>query len=218
MSKSNPRSPSRAAERTHPGVSRGAFGTDHDELFIELLRGRPTYIRLNVGSYLQEGDAFHRTQTGPESPTVATWEVVEVTPDVVVGRDIHTGDERQWERAELETKLAVGTYSTSLTDFEWISVYQAGSWADYHPEVHNGGTRFVARPYVAVVAYGDNGLKYGSRYRFTSPESNELVLWKRDAPAGGFSDDVEARLDDRIREALAADGYRVVSADAYADA
>lgn len=185
------------------------FGTDPDELRIELRMGSPSYIHLKVGDYLQEGDAFHREQLGLTPPTLDTWEVIEITPELVVGRDIDTGEEVAWDRAQVETGLAIGEYSTNLTDFEWISVYQVGDWDDYDPDEEDSGTRYTGRPYVSVVAYGDNGLKYGRRYRFVEPESTELTLWKADRPLRGFPEEVEARLDERVRAALESDGYVV---------
>lgn len=185
------------------------FGTDPEEIYIELRMGSPAYIHLREGDYLQEGDAFHREQLGMASPTLDTWEVVDVTPDSVVGRDIDTGEEVTLAREEVEKGLAVGKYSTNLTDFEWVSVYQVGEWAEYDPEDEDSGTQYTGRPYVSVVAYGDNGLKYGRRYRFVAPESNELSLRKADEPRGGFSEAVAERLDQRVHAALEADGYFV---------
>lgn len=73
------------------------------------------------------------------------------------------------------------------------------------------GYRYTGHPYVSVVAYGDNGLKYGRRYRFVDRESNALELWKEDEPRDGFSDAVTARLDQRVRDALEAEGYTVIA-------
>lgn len=186
------------------------FGTDPDEVFIELRSGSPAYIRLAVGDYLQEGDAFHRERLGENAAAVDTWTVTEITPATVEGRHVDSGEVRDWPREDVEKKLAVGTYSTNLTDFERVSVYQVGRHDDYDPDHDGSGLRYRGRPYVSVVAYGDNGLKYGRRYRFAAPGSNEVFIWKQDEPAGGFSEDVEARLDRRVRAALEAEGYQVV--------
>ncbi|WP_435194763.1 hypothetical protein [Natronomonas sp. EA1] len=186
------------------------FGTDPAEIYIELRMGSPAYIHLRAGEYLQEGDVFHREQLGVRSPTLDTWEVVEITPERVVGRDIETGDTVTWDRETVEKGLAIGRYSTNLTDFEWVSVYQVGRWDDYDPEEGDAGTRHAEQPYVSVVAYGDNGRKYGRRYRFAEPEAGELYLWREDRPFGGFDETVVERLDERVREALEAEGYTVV--------
>lgn len=185
------------------------FGTDPKEIHIELRMGSHAYIRLREGDYLQEGDAFHREQLGVNSPTLDTWEVIDITPEIVVGRDLATGDEVAMDREGVEKGLAVGRYSTNLTDFEWVSVYQVGDWDDYDPEDDDSGTRYTGQPYVSVVAYGDNGLKYGRRYRFVEPESDRLYLWKEDGPLRRFSDEVADRLDRRVRTALEAEGYTV---------
>lgn len=185
------------------------FGTDPNEIFLELRAGSPAYIRVREGDYVQEGDAFHREQLGLNSPTLDTWEVVEIGSDVVVGRDIGSGEDVTWGREEVEKGLAIGTYSTNLTDFETVSVYEVGRWRDYDEDdpTGGGGYTYTGRPYVSVVAYGDNGLKYGRRYRFVDADAGAVELWKEDRPANGFADGVRDRLDDRVREALEADGY-----------
>lgn len=186
------------------------FGTDPDELYLELRVGRPSYIRVRVGDYLQEGDAFHRDQLGMDSPTIATWEVVEITPGRVVGRDIRDDEPAEWERAAIEQGLAVGTYSTNLTDFERLSVHEVGRRGE--DDGSDGEYRYTGAPYVAVVAYGDNGLKYGRRYRFADEEAATLELWTQDDPVEGLDRTVRERLDQRVREALEADGYTVAGA------
>lgn len=188
------------------------FGTDPEEIYIELQTGSPAYIHVREGDYLQEGDVFHRERAG-DSPRLATWEVVEITPEHVTGRDLDTGETVTMDREAVEKGLAVGRYSTNLTDFEWISVYQVGRWANYDEDDRESGTRYTGRPYVSVVAYGDNGRKYGRRYRFVSPESKKLYLWKEDKPLGGFRDEVADRLDRRVRDALEAEGYAVTETE-----
>lgn len=183
------------------------FGTDPAEIHIELRLGSPSYIHVRVGDLLQGGDAFHRDRIY-ESPRLATWEVMEITPEEVVATHVTSGEEVTMARDEVERGLAVGRYSTNLTDFEWISVYQVGRWADYEDGADTG-TQYTGRPYVSVVAYGDNGRKYGRRYRFTEPDSSELVLWKEDRPARGFTPEVAARLDERVRSALRGEGYTI---------
>lgn len=184
------------------------FGTHPDEIYVELRLGSPAYIHVREGEYLQEGDAFHREQLRTNSPTLDTWGVLDITPETVVGRDIDTGEEVTMDRTEVEKGLAIGRYSTNLTDFEWISTYQVGDWDRYDPD-DEARTRYTGRPYVSVVAYGDNGLKYGRRYRFVEPESDEVALWKDDTLDRGFSNEVARRFDERVREALEAAGYTV---------
>lgn len=174
------------------------FGSTPDEIYVERRAGRPAYIRVREGDYVQEGDAFHREWLGVSSPALDTWKVVEITPDRVRGEHVDTGESTEWGRTDLEKGLAVGRHSTNLTDFEVVSVYEAGSWSAEND-----------RPYVSVVAYGDNGLKYGRRYRFADRESKTLELWRADEPRGGFTESQAKRLDERVRAALEDDGYRV---------
>lgn len=190
------------------------FGTEPDEIYLELRLGSPAHIHLREGDYLQEGDTFHREQLSLSSPTLATREVIEITPELVHGRELETGEEVAWDREEIERGLAHGTYSTNLTDFEWISVYQVGRWRDVDTDADESDLRYRGRPYVSVVANGDNGLKYGRRYRFVEPDATEIYLWKQDEPAGGFSDEAEDRLDERVTGALEAEGFQVVDAPA----
>lgn len=197
--------PKRRIESSDTLISRS------EEIYLELRLGSPAYVHVREGDHFQEGDAFHREQIGTNSPTLETWKVNEVTPEVVVARDVATGEEVVMDREGVEEGLAVGRYSTDLTDFEWVSVYQVGDWDDYDPDDEGSGTRYTpGRPYVSVVAYGDNGLKYGRRYRFVDPDGDELALWKSDRPIGGFDDEVADRLERRVRSALEADGYTVV--------
>lgn len=188
------------------------FGTDPDAISIELRVGRPSYIRVEEGHYLQEGDAFHRDQIGMRSPTIATWEVVDITPEQVIGRDIETGEETQWAREAIEQGLAVGTYSTNLTDFERLSVHEVGQRGD-HGENDGIEYRSTGPPYVAVVAYGDNGLSYGRRYRFADEDSSSLERWTQDGSVERLGDEVRTRLDERVQAALEADGYDVVETE-----
>jgi hypothetical protein len=182
------------------------YQTAPDELFIVVRPGRPMYIRVTPGDHVQEGDAFHRERMG-ETRHLPTWEVTEITPSHVLGREVGSDDEKRWDREELERGLVVGRYSTDLTDFERISVIQTGRWSEYDESPEQTGTRYNGRPYVTVVAYGDNGERYGRRYRFVEGTEDHLELWTQDAAIDRFRDGVRARLDERARAELAADGY-----------
>lgn len=146
--------------------------------------------------------------SAPDSPRVPTWEVVEITPERVEMRDSRTGGTVPMDREAVEAGLAIGRYSTNLTDFEWVSVYQVGRWGG-DLDVDESGTRRTGRPYVSIVAYGDDGRTYGRSYRFVDPESRALGLWKEDRLLDGFPDGVVERLDERVRAALDADGSAV---------
>jgi hypothetical protein len=187
------------------------FGTDPREVYVELRSGSPAYVRLREGDYLQEGDAFHYEQFR-ESSGLDTWEVLDVTPALVVGRDTATGYRREFEREDVEVRLCVGRYSTNLTDFENVSVYQVGDWETAETTRGAIDAQYTGSPHVSVVAYGDNGLKYGRWYGFVEPYSTELALWMVDDPRGTFDEEVAHRLDERIRTALEAEGYTIVEA------
>jgi hypothetical protein len=168
---------------------------------------------FRTGEYVQEGDAFRRERIGTATP-LATWEVTSTTPERVVGTDLESGAGREWEREALERGLLVGEYSTNLTDFEEISVVQIGRWGDDDggdegdAEV-GSGYRYDGRPYVTIVAYGDNGRKYARRYRFVDDGGGTLELWTQDPAVERFADEIAARLDGRVRAELAVDGYEV---------
>jgi len=153
------------------------------------------------------------TGIGTATP-LATWEVTSITPERVVGTDLESGAEREWDREALERGLLIGEYSTNLTDFEEISVVQIGRWGDDDGGDEGDGEagsgyRYDGRPYVTVVAYGDNGRKYARRYRFVDDGGGTLELWTQDPAVERFPDEVAARLDERVRAELEADGYEV---------
>jgi hypothetical protein len=184
------------------------YGTDPDEIFVTVRKGRPMYIRVEPGEYVREGDAFHRERMGAGN-RLSTWEVTEITPTEVRGRDVRSGVDRHWDREKLERGLVLGRFSTNLTDFERIGVLRIGRWSDHQGTHDVTARRYDGRPYVTVVAYGDNGERYGRRYRFVEGDDGLLELWTEDPAIGRFGEDVRARLDERVRTELAADGYDV---------
>lgn len=181
------------------------FGTAPDEIYVVLQAGRPAYVRLRPGKFLQEGDSFHREELGLSSPTLETWEVTSITDDEVAGEILDSREPVSWDREHVERGLAIGEYSTNLTDFEAVSVVQTGRWRDYGGD--GGGYRYTDRPYVTVIAYGDNGLKYGRRYEFVDEEATELELRTQDEAIEAFSEPVAERFERQVRAALEADGY-----------
>lgn len=201
---------SKDTERRTPRYSESdaEYGTEPDEIFITLRRGRPMYIRVSPGEYIQEGDAFHRERLGAGG-RLSTWEVTAITPTEVRGRDVRSDVDHHWDRDELERGLALGRFSTNLTDFERVSVLQIGRWSDYDETRGTTGTRYNGRPYVTIVAYGNNGERYGRRYRFVEGRERVLELWTQDPDIDRFSDDIRAQLDERIETELEADGYEI---------
>lgn len=182
-----------------------------EEILITVRRGRPMYVRVSVGEYIQEGDAFHRERMSGGSH-LPTWEVTEITASTVLGRELATDAEKRWDRDELERGLVVGRYSTNLTDFERISVLQTGQWSHYDESREATDRRYNSRPDVTVVAYGDNGERYGRRYRFVEGSDSRLELWSEDARIDRFSDEVRTRLDERTSTELEVDGYELLEA------
>jgi hypothetical protein len=63
---------------------------------------------------------------------------------------------------------------------------------------------------VTVVAYGNNGQKYGLRYRYVEEgDDRDVTLWKEDAPVGALDDDLQQRLFTAVESALTAEGFTV---------
>ena len=181
-------------------------GTDRDELRVEWRPRRAVYHRVRAGDLIKDADA------DVSSPRIDEWRVTEITPDRVVGEDTKTGAVREWDRETLERGLVIGNYATNLTDFELVTVYPVGSWDDYGTEGDDDGDEHVyhGRPYLTVVAYGDNGQKYGRRYRFVEEgDDTDLELWEEDVKTERIDDELRSRLDEVIESALESDGYRL---------
>ena len=59
------------------------------------------------------------------------------------------------------------------------------------------------KPYVVVVAYGNNGGKFTQLYAATEAgEWDSLEVVQQDAHVEEFSDELRTRFDDAVREAL----------------
>jgi hypothetical protein len=179
------------------------IGTAPDELRVEWRPGRAVYHRVRVGDLLKDADS------DVSSPRIDEWRVTAITPDRVVGEDTKTGAVREWDRETLERGLVIGNYATNLTDFELVTAYPVGSWADYGTD-EGDEYAYHGRPYLTVVAYGDNGQKYGRRYRFVEDGNDtDIELSEEDMKTERIGDDLRARLDAVVEAALETDGYRV---------
>lgn len=162
---------------------RAGVGLDPDEIFVDFPLASPRYFRVRKGGVVQEGDARTRTAAEMEGVRLTKWEVVDITPDTVVGRDVETGEEVRWERDWLENRLARGAFSTELTGFERVAVFQSGSWAEATDD--SGASESTTDPTVTVLVYGNDGGKYTRTYRFAergnetdvqlAEESTELI-------------------------------------------
>jgi hypothetical protein len=193
---------SRIERRTIAGQE-ARIGTEPDELRVEWRPGRAVYHRVRVGDLLKDADA------DVSSPRIDEWRVTEITPARVVGEDTGTGAVREWDRETLERGLVIGNYATNLTDFELVTAYPVGSWDDYGTD-EGDEYAYHGRPYLTVVAYGDNGQKYGRRYRFVEDgNATDVKLWEEDTKTGRIGEALRTRLDEVIGTALESDGYRV---------
>lgn len=178
-----------------------------DEVYVEWRPGRPVYFGVRVGDRLKDADR------DVESARIREWEVREITPERVVAAAVDTGESREWGRRELEQALVLQQLATNLSAFATVAVHEIGRGAATDPEEQDAG-RTPRRPYVIVLAYGNNGERYSRRYRFVeSDDARTLEPWDEDLSIGRLSAEVRATLDERVREALVADGYRVVSED-----
>ncbi|WP_435333797.1 hypothetical protein [Haloarchaeobius sp. TZWWS8] len=177
-----------------------------DEVHLEWRPTRPVFYRVAVGDIVKDADR------DVESPLIKKWTVTEVTPDRVVAERDDDGETevREWPRDEFERKLVVQSIATTLEDFERVTVHQFGHWG--LEEVEHSEHTFVGEPYVMVLAYGDNGERYGLRYHFIEPSnSTDVELWRHDLAVENLSPELRTRLDERVADALTSAGYRVAS-------
>jgi hypothetical protein len=177
-----------------------------DEIRIEWRPNRPVYIGVTVGDRIRDGAG------DIASAHIDEWEVVEITPESVVGEHVRTGVRREWERKTLERGLVLGNYSTNLTEFDVVAVNAVGSWETYDADAaaDAGDLSFHGPPYLMVIAYGDNGQKYSLRYRFVEPGNDvDVELFEEGPRIGKLGPDQRRLLDERVRAALADDGYAV---------
>jgi hypothetical protein len=139
--------------------------------------------------------------------------VTEITPDLVVGANVKTGERREFARDRVERGLVVGNYATNLSGFERVVVHAVGSWETYDPDGGSDdapGVVYRGTPYLTVVASGNNGEAYGLRYRYTEPRSAESVtLWEEDLSVGRLDTDLRERLNTAVETALVTEGYTV---------
>jgi hypothetical protein len=173
-----------------------------DQVYIEWRPGRPVYFGVNVGDRIKDADR------DVESAHITEWEIVEITPERVVGVNEKTGERTEWDRRELEQGLLLRRYATNLSEFATVVVHTVGNWADYDAATE---TETAARePCLGVVVFGNNGEKYGRRYRFTEPgETAEVELMDEDPSIERLSPELQAKLDETVAEALSEDGHTV---------
>jgi hypothetical protein len=185
-----------------------------DRVFVEWQAGQPATFGVRVGDRLKDADA------DVSSPGIDEWTVTEISPDRLVGEHVRTGERREFDRERVERGLVVGNYATNLTTFVRVATHAVGRPADEvvgdgaddagHGVIEGADATDRGRPHVTVVAYGDNGRKYGLRYRYVGGGDGErLTPWDESPPTRALDADRRAELFAAVEAALRADGYRL---------
>ncbi|WP_380679208.1 hypothetical protein [Salinigranum sp. GCM10025319] len=175
-----------------------------DEVFVEWRAGQPVYFGVRLGDRLKDADS------DVSSPRIAEWTVTEISPTRIVGEHVDSGERREFDRARLERGLVVGNYATNLSEFARVAVHAIGDWGEYDPDAADSSRVYRGRPYLTVVAYGNNGRKYGLRYRYVDEGSAEAVtLWEEDTAVDALDEELRNQLFSTVESALAAEGYAV---------
>jgi hypothetical protein len=172
-----------------------------DRVYVERRAAQPVYFGIRVGDRLKDADA------DVSSPRITEWTVTEITPDRLVGEHVGTGERREFERERVERGLVVGNYATDLSEFARVAVHAVGNPETAGPDADDGSHR--GRPYVTVVAYGNNGRKYGLRYRYVDPDGGTVARWEEDPLVAALDPDLRERLFETVEAALAAEEYVV---------
>lgn len=184
--------------RTIDGID-ALVNTDPGEIFIDLPASNPRYIRVREGDRIQEGDVSTRTTAEMAGPLLTHWVIESITAETVTGTDTDTGETREWDREQLIRHLAIGGYSAELTTFDRVSVTEIEEWGGRHS---TEGTEEV-KPYVVVIAYGNNGEKYTQLYAATETgDWGSLEVVQQDTHVQNFSNELRKRFDDAVRKAL----------------
>ncbi|WP_312909482.1 hypothetical protein [Natronosalvus caseinilyticus] len=192
------------ASRTIEGVE-ALVSTESGEVFIDVPAANPRYIRVEEGDVIQEGDARSRTEEELASDSLRKWTVDTIGPETVIGTDRETDERREWDRESLEQKLAIGSLSTNLTDFERVNV--GGS----HTADRDDGRS--DEQLVTVTAYGNDSRKFTQSFRHVDvdegSDERRLELAKSDKRIDGFEDDLRKQFNEAVEFALRNEGYAV---------
>ncbi|MFC7240184.1 hypothetical protein ACFQS4_18660 [Saliphagus sp. GCM10025317] len=192
------------ASRTIEGVE-ALVSTESGEVFIDVPAANPRYIRVEEGDVIQEGDARSRTEEELASDSLRKWTVDTIGPETVIGTDRETDERREWDRESLEQKLAIGSLSTNLTDFERVNVGEPRT-AD-----RDGGRS--DEQLVTVTTYGNDSRKFTQSYRLVDVDEGgderRLELAKSDKRIEGFEDDLRKEFNEAVELALRNEGYAV---------
>jgi len=184
--------------RTIDGVE-ALVNVDPREIFIDLPASNPRYIRVQEGDRIQEGDVGTQSTAEMAGPRLTHWVIESITEETVLGRDTETHETREWDREQLIQRLAAGEFSAELVTFDRVSVTEIEEWGGRHSPK---GAEEV-KPYVVIIAYGNNGGKFTQLYAATEVgdwESLEVV--QQDSHVQAFSDELRTHFDAAVREAL----------------
>jgi hypothetical protein len=184
--------------RTIDGIE-ALVNVDPGEIFIDLPASNPRYIRVQEGDRIQEGDVGTQSTAEMAGPLLTHWVIESITAETVIGRHTETNETREWDREQLIQRLGAGEFSAELTTFDRVSVTELEEWRGRHsPE----GSEEV-KPYVVVIAYGNNGEKFTQLYAATEAGNwKSLAVVQQDSHVQAFSDELRTHFDDAVREAL----------------
>ncbi|WP_227377456.1 hypothetical protein [Haladaptatus halobius] len=187
--------------RTIDGVD-ALVSTDPGEIFIDLPASNPRYIRVQEGNRIQEGDVSTRSTAEMAGPRLTNWRIESITAETVTGTDVDTGETRQWNREQLVQRLSASEFSAELTTFDRVSVTEIDEWHERHSVEDSE----EVRPYVIVIAYGNNGEKFTQLYAATeSGDWNSLEVVQQDTNIQNFSEELRKRFDDAVQKTLEAE-------------
>lgn len=182
--------------RTIEGVET-LVSTEPGEIFVDVPAANARYVRVEEGDTIQEGDIRSRSADELASESLRKWRVESIGPETIIGTDRETDERREWDREELERKLAIGSLSTNLSGFERATSGTA--------DASNGEP-------VTVTVYGNDSRKFTQTYRpvdDTDRDERRLELATADERVEAFDDDLRERFDSTVALALRNEGYAV---------
>ncbi|ADB59419.1 hypothetical protein Htur_0521 [Haloterrigena turkmenica DSM 5511] len=183
--------------RTIEGVET-LVSTESGEIFVDVPAANARYVRVEEGDTIQEGDIRSRSADELASESLRKWRVESIGPETIIGTDRETDERREWDREELEQKLAIGSLSTSLSGFERATVSGTADASNGEP--------------VTVTVYGNDSRKFTQTYRpvdDTDRDERRLELATADERVEAFDDDLRERFDSTVALALRNEGYAV---------
>lgn len=175
--------------------------TEPDEVFLDIPAAGQDYIRVVEGEIVREGDVRTRDEQDLDSQTLRAWEINKITTETVRGTGMDSGESKEWDREKLEQKLADGTLSTDLTDFERADVPQRED-----DEPSSGSLT------VTVTVYGNNGQRFKQTFRSVGTESasdRQLELSSSDPKVDAFDDALQEKFTRAVEIALRNEGFSV---------